>query len=86
MTTSKQPTATVFARSQESWADFVLGKVQAKIADREAALAENGWPEEDFPKDEILMDLYDDEMFYERYGDEMAKQREYLRKKYFGGS
>lgn len=85
MANSKQPTATVFARSQESWADFVLGKVQAKIADREAGLIENGWTEEEFPNDEILMDLYEDEIFYERYGDEMAKQREYLRKKYFGG-
>jgi len=31
------------------------------------------------------MDLYEDEIFYERYGEEMTRQREYLRKKYFGG-
>ena len=85
MAKTKQPTATVFARNQESWADFVLGKVRAKIEDRETALRENRWPEEEFSDDEILMDLYEDEIFYERYGEEMTRPREYLRKKYFGG-
>lgn len=85
MTKNKQPSASVFARSQESWADFVLDKVRVKITDREDWLRENGWKESEFPDDTVLMDLYDDELFYERYGDEMARQREYLRNKYFGG-
>lgn len=85
MAQTKQPTATVFTRSQESWANFVLEKVQEKIIDREDALRENGWSDDDFPKDETLMDLYDDELFYMRYAEEMARQREYIRVKYFGG-
>lgn len=82
---SSQPTATVFTRKQESWASFVLEKVRAKIEDREEGLRENGWSPEDFPNDEKLMDLYDDELFWSRYGEEMARQREYLRVKYLGG-
>ena len=62
-TTGRQPTATTFVRAQESWADFILEKVRKKIADREEALRENRWPEEDFSNDEILMDLYEDEIF-----------------------
>jgi len=83
MMQSKQPTATVFTRTQESWANFVLEKVQKKIDDRESWLKENGWKPEELSDDSVLMDLYDDELFYMRYAEEMARQRTYLRKKYF---
>lgn len=79
----KQPTASSFVKSQESWAIHVLGLVRAEIEDREEALRENGWPDEDFPNDEKLMDLYDDELFWVRYEKEMVKQRRYLKEKYF---
>ena len=79
---AKQPTATAFTRSQESWAKHVLDKVQLAIEEREDWLRENGWPVEDFPNDDTLMDLYDDEMFWSRYGLQMAVQREYIREKY----
>lgn len=82
---SKQPTATAFTRSQESWSEFVLEKVRQQIADMEDDLLEVGWKPEEFPENDKLMDLYDDEMFWLRYGEQMVKQREYLRKKYLGG-
>lgn len=81
---NKQPTATAFTRTQESWAEFVLAKVQAKIVEQEDWLRERGWKDVDFPEDEKLMDLYDDELFYSRYAEEMARQRKHLKKKYFG--
>lgn len=81
----KQPTATVFTRTQESWANFVLEKVRANIIEQEDWLREQGWADEEFPNSDKLMDLYDDELFWTRYGDEMAKQREYIRNKYLGG-
>jgi 23S rRNA G2069 N7-methylase RlmK/C1962 C5-methylase RlmI len=79
---AKQPTATAFTRTQESWARFVLDKIEKKIEERESWLYENGWREEDLDKDPELIDLYDDELFYERYADEMEKQREYIRENY----
>lgn len=82
---NKQPTATAFTRSQESWSEFVLNKVRTQIADREEWLAERGIEPEDFDTDDELLDLYDDEIFWIRYGKQMAKQREFLREKYLGG-
>lgn len=82
---SKQPTATAFVRSQESWAEHILGKIQQQIEDREEWLAERGIEPEDFDTDNELLDLYDDEMFYERYAKTMATQRDYIREKYLGG-
>jgi hypothetical protein len=79
----KQPTASTFVKNQESWADHVIGIVRAEIEDREEALRENGWPDQDFNLDEKLMDLYDDELFWVRYGREMKRQRLYLKEKYF---
>ena len=81
---SRQPTATALTRTQESWAQFVLAKVQAKIAEQESWLREQGWKEDEFPNSEILMNLYDDELFYIRYAEEMQRQREYINRKYFG--
>lgn len=81
-----QPTATAFTRTQESWANFVLEKIRAKIAEQESWLRENGWTDEEFPDNDKLMDLYDDELFYTRYADEMARQREYIRENYLGGN
>lgn len=80
----QQPTATAFTRSQESWADFVLPKIQAQIQEREDWLVEIGWNRDELPDDDILMDLYDDELFYIRFAKEMRKQRAILRAKYFG--
>ena len=80
-----QPTATEFTRTQGSWAAFILEKIRVKIDDREEALRENGWSEDQFPDDDKLMDLYDEELFYTRYGEEMIKQRAFLRNKYLGG-
>lgn len=80
-----QPTATALTHNQEDWAKFILAKVQAEIDDREDALRENGWKEDDFPNDSKLMDLYDDELFYMRYGEEMIKQRAFIRERYLGG-
>lgn len=82
---AKQPTATAFTRTQESWARHVLDRVQAQIEDREDALRENNWKDEEFPNDETLMDLYDDELFWERYALQMQQQRDYIREKYLGG-
>lgn len=82
---SKQPTAIAFTRAQESWADFVLKKIRTKIEEREKELSENlGVPVDRLPEDDELMDMYDEELFFERYAEEMAKQRGFLRAKYFG--
>ena len=80
---SKQPTATAFTRTQESWAIHVLPKVRAQIEEREDWLREKGWKPDEFDTDATLMDLYDDELFYERYAAEMARQRAYIKEKYF---
>lgn len=80
---NKQPTATAFTRNQESWANFVLAKVKKEITEREDWLRELGWDTDSLPDDPELMDLYDDELFYERYSKEMADQRGYLRKRFF---
>jgi len=80
-----QPTATAFTRTQESWAEFVLGKIGEKIETREAWLTANGFSEEDFAEDTELIELYEEELFYERYADEMRKQREYIRDTYLTG-
>ncbi len=79
---ARQPTATAFTRAQESWASHVLDRVRADIVARELALQEDGVPEEHWDDDGILMDLYEDELFWDRYADEMIKQREYIRRKY----
>ena len=80
---AKQPTATAFTRTQESWAKFVLDKIKAAIEEREMYLInEQGWTREALSEDNELLDMYDDELFYERYGQEMADQRSYLKNKY----
>lgn len=79
---AKQPTATAFTRSQESWASHVADRVRADIIARESVLRDDGVPEDQWDADRILMDLYDDELFWDRYADEMVKQREYIREKY----
>lgn len=79
---SKQPTATAFTRTQESWAKFVLEKIKADIEDQESWLTERGIAVEDFDLDDKLMKLYDEEFFFERYAVEMAEQRVYMRGKY----
>lgn len=81
---NKQPTATAFTRTQQSWAEFVLVKVRAKIAEQESWLREQGWPSDKFNENEKLMDMYDDELFYLRYAEEMEKQRAFIRKNYLG--
>lgn len=80
---AKQPTATAFTRTQQSWAIFVLSKVKRDIEEREDWLRELGIPTDEFSDDDKLMNLYDDELFYERYANEMSNQREYLHKKFF---
>ncbi len=82
---ANQPTATAFTRTQESWAEHVLEKIEAKIKVREHWLREDGYPESEFADDEELYDLYEDAIFYERYAEEMRKQREYIRVNYLGG-
>lgn len=84
MKKSKQPTATAFVRAQESWASFVLPKIRTNIENRESELKAKGVSVDDFDKDETLMDLYDEELFFERYAVEMARQRAFLFEKYFG--
>jgi len=81
----KQPTATAFTRTQESWANFVLKKVRAAISQRERWLEADGVPVSEWDSDTELYDLYEDELFYERYASEMVKQRGYIREKYLGG-
>ena len=81
---TKQPTATKFTRTQESWAEFVLDKIEQQIKDRENQLAAAGVREDQWDRDPILMDLFDDELFYARYAEEMREQRRYIRAKYFG--
>ena len=49
---------------------------------RELVLRDDGVPEDQWDSDGILMDLYDDELFWDRYAEEMVKQREYIREKY----
>lgn len=83
-TSTKQPTATAFTRTQEDWARFILTKLDTKINARELLLQERGVPVEDWDQDEELYDLYDEEMFFARYADEMKKQRNYLHEKYLG--
>lgn len=86
MTTSKQPTATQVLRSQESWANFILDKLESQIEAREAELEAMGIPVDAYDQDDTLINLYDEEMFYARYADEMARQREYIRSKYLDGN
>lgn len=81
----RQPTATAFIRSQESWAGHMADQIRTDIVVREAALRDDGVPEERWDDDHVLMDLYDDELFWDRYAEEMVKQREYIREKYLGG-
>lgn len=79
---AKQPTATAFTRTQESWAKFVLDKIKAAIEERESWLRELGKSTDELSEDNELLDMYDDELFYERYSQEMADQRSYLKAKY----
>lgn len=83
---NKQPTATKFTRAQESWAYFILDKLDVSISEREAALRAQGIPSEEWDQDETLMDLYDEELFYTRYAAEMSRQREHIRNTYLGGN
>lgn len=80
----KQPTATEFIKKQASWASFLQEKIDAKIKDREEYLRSIAWEVDEFPDDPVLMDLYDDAMFYSRYFDEMEKQRAFIRGRYLG--
>lgn len=81
---NKQPTATAFTRTQESWAQFVLKKIRKDIQEKEDYLInERGWSRDQLSEDDALLDLYDDEIFYERHARYMADQRDYLREKYF---
>lgn len=82
----RQPTATQFTRTQESWANHVLGLIQDKIEEREALLRKHDIPIEEWDADEALMELYDDELFFERYAEQMRQQREYIHEKYLGGN
>ena len=82
---SNQPTATAFVRGQESWSEHLLTKLYGQIEAVEAALTEAGVPVEEWDKDTELMQLEEDVIFYERYAEEMAVQREYIRTKYLGG-
>lgn len=76
----KTLTAAKFARAQESWARFMLKKVQAQIDEQETYLRnEKGWGPDEFSEDPILMDLYDDELFWNRYEEHMTSQREFIR-------
>lgn len=81
----KQPTATAFTRTQESWATFVLDKVDEKIDLREAWLNDNGVPEDQWAEDPELLELYEESLFYERYAEEMRTQRDYIRTRYLEG-
>lgn len=75
-------TAAKFARAQESWARFMLTKVRAQIDEQETYLRnEKGWSPDNFSDDPILMDLYDDEMFWSSYGEHMTGQREFIRRR-----
>lgn len=77
---AKQPTATAFTRTQESWALHVLNeKVRPAIDERQTFLRNKGTPESKWDSDPILMNLYADEEFWERYADEMIRQREYIK-------
>lgn len=82
---TKQPTATAFTRTQESWATFVLGKIRANIEKVEEELRRDNVPLEEWDDNEDLLDLYQEELFYERYAEEMLNQRQYLAEKYLGG-
>jgi hypothetical protein len=82
---SKQPTATRFTQREESWARFLLDKIDKQINKREDQLERLGIPIELWDQDSILEDLYDDALFYSRYAQKMLEQREYIRDKYLGG-
>lgn len=78
----KQPTATRFTRTQQSWAEHILKKLEGEIDERENLLLSEGWEKENLPDDETLSDLYDDELFYMRYAEEMKSQRDYIKENY----
>ena len=80
-----QPTATAFVRTQESWAKHLTAKLDKQITEREAELKAQGVAVEDFDKDEALADLYEEAIFWERFGDVMGEQREYIRERWLGG-
>jgi len=80
--TKKQPTANSFIRSQVSWARHMANRVREQIEEREKELRVQGVWTTDLPDDDDLMDLYDDELFWERYEEEMNKQRQHFREKF----
>lgn len=73
---SKQPTAIAFTRKQEKFGKHILEKVQAEIEELESWL---GKDEEPFGR---LLDLYDDEMYWARFIEQMREQRKHLHNKY----
>lgn len=79
---SNQPTATQFTRKEESWAEFLAGKTAEKIEALEAEMRADGVPEENFSDNPTLLDLYDDEMFYQRLAEFMREKRVYIRERY----
>ena len=81
----KQPTAMEFTRTQESWAAHRADMVRRDITQYEDRLRQEGIPASSWDDDETLLDLYEDEIFWDRYTDEMVKQRNYLRNQYLGG-
>lgn len=78
----KQPTANSFIRAQVSWAKHMANRVSEDIEEREKNLRARGVVPELYSEDDELMDLYDEEIFWERYEEEMVKQQEYFRGKY----
>lgn len=81
-----QPTATAFARTQESWAKHRGGQLSTQINEREAELRAQGVAVEDLDKDDLLADLYEEAIFWDRYGEVMGEQRAYLRERYLDAS
>jgi hypothetical protein len=73
-----------FARTQQSWYEHLLEKVQGEIDEREQFLLnERGFTQETLADDDKLYDLYEDEVFFARFSKDMKAQVAYLRKKYF---
>lgn len=82
----KAPSAAAFTRTQQSWARFLQEKIRAQIEERETFLInERGWTTEQLDDDVKLLDLYDEELFWTRYEEQMTRQREYIKNHYLGG-
>ncbi len=78
----KQPNATNGFRTQASWANHLVRKLEAEIQARENELDDRGVPPEEWDADPQLADLYDDVIFWERHAEEMEAQVEYYRTKF----